>query len=130
MGSENNVGRVAGLAGFSWKVPGIRAETPLLPGCSMAFELWNTPSGPQVRCFFITLSIKALHEKIPVAVNGRYAVIEPLVLPVSGEDGEAVVMPLSRFEKIASSRVRNACVPPEPSVVREVVTQGAGGSHR
>lgn len=130
MGSENNVGRVAGLAGFSWKVPGIRAETPLLPGCSMAFELWNTPSGPQVRCFFITLSIRALHEKIPVAVNGRYAVIEPLVLPVFGEDGEAVVMPLSRFEKIASSRVRNACVPPEPSVVREVVTQGSGGSHR
>ena len=130
MGSENNVGRVAGLAGFSWKVPGIRAETPLLPGCSMAFELWNTPSGPQVRCFFITLSIRALHEKIPVAVNGRYAVIEPLVLPGFGEDGEAVVMPLSRFEKIASSRVRNACVPPEPSVVREVVTQGSGGSHR
>lgn len=127
MGSESNVGRTAGLAGFSWKVPGIRAQRPQLPGCSLAFELWDTPEGKQVRVFFITLSIKELHEKIPVAVNGRYAAIEPLVLPVTGEDGRPAVMPLEHFEKDAAARVKGECVPPVPASLHEVVTQSAGG---
>jgi 4-phytase/acid phosphatase len=69
VGHDTNLSNIAGMLNINWLIDGRRDDTP--PGGALVFELWQapTPSGYEVRAYYIAQTLEQMRNVTPLALD-------------------------------------------------------------
>jgi 4-phytase/acid phosphatase len=98
LGHDTNIINLAGLLDLSWYIPG-GAVDPVLPGCSLVFELRKGDDGVQrIRIFYASQTLDGMHRDEPIDAAHPPA-LAPIFIPGCSESSPGYDAPLAKFEE-------------------------------